>query len=73
MPELFDEATKVVAKHGDVVLDGPDGVDVALTPDAALTTSDRLLAAAAEARGQQVSAEWDAKDRERRHPSELPK
>jgi membrane peptidoglycan carboxypeptidase len=73
MPELFDEATKVTAKHGDVVLDGPDGVDVALTPDAALTTSDRLLDAAAEARGQQVSAEWETTHRQKRHTSKSPK
>ena len=50
--ELFDEATKVSAEDGEVVLDGPDGVDVKLTPEAALETSNNLLDGAAEAAGQ---------------------
>jgi hypothetical protein len=50
--ELYDEATKVSADKGEVVLDGPDGVDVRLTPEAALETSDNLLEAAATAAGQ---------------------
>jgi hypothetical protein len=51
-PELFDEATKVTAKGGEVILDGPDGVDVKLTPEAARETSNRLWDAAAKAKGQ---------------------
>jgi hypothetical protein len=54
-PELFDEATKVTARHGEVLLDGPDGVDVKLTPEAARETSNRLWDGAAKAKGQ-VSA-----------------
>jgi hypothetical protein len=50
--ELFDEATKVSAKDGQVILDGPDGVDVKLTPAAARETSNRLWDAAAKAKGQ---------------------
>ena len=50
--ECFDEATKVSAKDGEVVLDGPDGVDVRLTPEAALETSTRLWDGAAKAKGQ---------------------
>jgi hypothetical protein len=53
-PELFDEPTKVTAKDGEVVLDGPDGVDVKLTPEAAAETSDRLLYAAGQAKSQQI-------------------
>jgi hypothetical protein len=53
-PKLFDEPTKVTAKDGEVVLDGPDGVDVKLTPEAAAETSDRLLYAAGEAEAQQI-------------------
>jgi len=30
--KVYDEATKVTAKNGEVILDGPDGVDVKLTP-----------------------------------------
>lgn len=50
----YDEPSKVEADGGVVTVDGPDGVDVALTPDAAIETSDRLLEKAQEARGQQV-------------------
>ncbi len=50
--ECFDEATKVSADDGEVVLDGPDGVDVRLTPEAALETSTRLWDGAAKAKGQ---------------------
>jgi hypothetical protein len=50
--ELYDEATKVSAKDGEVILDGPDGVDVKLTPEAAQQTSDNLMEGAAKAAGQ---------------------
>lgn len=40
------------AEHGQVILDGPDGVAVTMTPEAAAKTSDSLLYAAAEAVGQ---------------------
>jgi hypothetical protein len=50
--ELFDEATKIQAVDGEVQLDGPDGVDVALTPEAAEETADRMFRASAEAAGQ---------------------
>lgn len=55
--KVYDEPTKVEAEDGKVVLDGPDGVDVMMTPDAALETSDRLLSGASEARGQQIAEE----------------
>lgn len=54
MEKIYDEATQVSAKEGSVVLDGPDGVDVSITPDAAEETSNRLFDAAAEARGQEM-------------------
>lgn len=41
------------AEQGHVVLDGPDGVAVTLTPDAAESTARSLIAAAREARLQQ--------------------
>jgi osmotically-inducible protein OsmY len=50
--KLYDEATEVSAKDGEVILDGPDGVDVKLTPEAAEQTSDNLLEGAAKAAGQ---------------------
>ena len=50
--KLHDEASTVTAENGQVLVDGPDGVAVSLTPDAAVETSDRLLDAAVEAQGQ---------------------
>ena len=50
--KLHDEASTVTAEKGQVLVDGPDGIAVSLTPDAAAETSDRLLHAAAEAQGQ---------------------
>jgi hypothetical protein len=50
--KLYDEATKVIAQDGEVILDGPDGVDVKVTPEAAEQTAINLEDAAVEARGQ---------------------
>jgi hypothetical protein len=50
--QLFDEPSAVEAKSGDVHVDGPDGVDFAMTPDAAEETSERLSDNALKARGQ---------------------
>lgn len=55
--KVYDEPTKVDAEDGNVVLDGPDGVDVSMTPDAALETSDRLLFGATQAMGQRIQEE----------------
>ena len=54
---IYDEPTEVEAEDGKVVLDGPDGVAVLMTPDAAAETSHRLLFGAAKARGQQMAEE----------------
>ena len=50
--KLFDEATAVAAVDGEVLLDGPDGVDVKVTPEAAEQTAQNLEDAAVVARGQ---------------------
>ena len=50
--KLYDEATKVTAEDGEVILDGPDGVDVKITAEAAEQTAINLENAAVEARGQ---------------------
>ena len=50
--KLYDEATEVTAVDGDVILDGPDAVDVKITPEAAEETADNLIKGAAEAAGQ---------------------
>jgi len=49
---IYDEPSDVSVVDGCVQLDGPDAVDVAMTPDAAEETSERLLGAAFRARGQ---------------------
>ena len=50
--KLYDEATEVTAEDGEVILDGPDAVDVRITPEAAEQTADNLLHGAAKAAGQ---------------------
>ena len=49
----YSQPSQVTAEEGEVHVDGPDGIAVALTPDAAEETGRRLLDAAAEARQQQ--------------------
>ena len=44
--------SEVEAEEGLVSVDGPDGVAVTLTPDAAIETSERLLQAGSVAKGQ---------------------
>jgi hypothetical protein len=55
--KTWDEPSDVGAEEGEVIVDGPDGVAVSLTPDAALETSDRLLKGGLAARGQQIAEE----------------
>ncbi len=45
----FDEAGEVTVEAGVVLVDGPDGVAIALTPEAARTFGERLIAAAGKA------------------------
>ena len=60
--KTYEEPTKVRAIKGDVILDGPDGVDVAMTPGAAAETSDRLLEGAAMAQRQRLEGAKDRAD-----------
>jgi hypothetical protein len=50
--DAHSEASDVFAEEGQVIVEGPDGVAVTLSPDAAEETARRLKAAAATARGQ---------------------
>ena len=50
--KLYDQATEVTAKDGEVILEGPDAVDVKVTPQAAVETADSLIEGAAMAAGQ---------------------
>jgi hypothetical protein len=54
MEKVYDTPSEVKVEDGNVSVDGPDGVDVLLTPEAALETSDRLLEGATEAHGRRV-------------------
>ena len=49
---IYSEPSDVTAVDGEVQVEGPDEVDVALTPDAAEETSERLLQGTFKARGQ---------------------
>ena len=53
---VYDKPSDVSAEQGEVIIDGPDGVAVSLTPEAARETSSRLLRAADEAAGQRRDA-----------------
>jgi hypothetical protein len=50
--EIFAQPSTVTAEEGDVLVKGPDAVDIALTPEAAEETSNRLLEGSMKARGQ---------------------
>ena len=49
---IYEHPSRVSADDGAVALDGPDDVDVQLTPEAAEETADRLTDEAVVARGQ---------------------
>jgi hypothetical protein len=49
---IHEQPSKVTADDGAVAIDGPDQVDVQLTPEAAEETADRLIDVAVMARGQ---------------------
>jgi len=53
--EIYDEPSNVNVKEGVVSIKGPDAVDVRMTAEAAVETSDRLLYGALKARGQKIS------------------
>jgi hypothetical protein len=47
-----DTPTSASAEEGEVMLDGPDGLAVSLTPDAAAASATAIADAAEKARGQ---------------------
>ena len=63
MNKVQDIPSDVTAEAGEVMVDGPGGVCVSLTPGAAMKTSSRLMVGAMQARTQRADA-----DRERKHP-----
>jgi hypothetical protein len=61
--KIWDVPSEVSAEEGNVVVDGPDGVAVTMTPEAAIETSERLLSTGTEAQGQRVEKGWQARQR----------
>jgi len=57
MDKVYDKPSDISAEDGTVMVDGPDGVAISLTPEAAEETSNRLLDGATEASGQRHSGE----------------
>ena len=57
MNKVHDIPSDVSAEAGEVIVDGPDGICVSLTPGAAVKTSSRLLVGAMQARSQRADAE----------------
>ena len=53
----YSTPSEVHAEEGQVLVEGPDGVAVSLTPDAAGETAERLLRAAHDARRQALAAQ----------------
>ena len=68
MPDVYDQPTDVTPENGQVHLDGPDGVAVSMTPEAAEETGERLERAAIEAHGQRLVAEEDERRRKTPRP-----
>jgi hypothetical protein len=50
--KIYNQPSVVIAEEGDVLVKGPDHVDVAFSPEAAEETSNRLLEGSMKARGQ---------------------
>lgn len=68
MEKVQQKAGEAIAEDGAVMMDGPDGVAVTMTAEAALETSDRLLPAAMTAMGQDAIKRREAE----RRPSGTP-
>jgi len=49
MPKVYSEPSEVEQYGGEVMVEGPDAVDVSLTPEAAIITGTRLINAGVEA------------------------
>ena len=57
MEKAHGEPSEVRAEEGEVIAEGPDGVAVSVTPEAAAETFARRLYAAAQAQGQRCQEE----------------
>ena len=57
MDHPHNKASDVAAHRGEVHIDGPGGVAVSMTPEAALETADRLIEKGTEAHGQRITGQ----------------
>jgi len=55
---VYDQPSDVGAEDGAVEVQGPDAVEIAMTPEAAEETSERLMDEAVRARGQRRLARF---------------
>lgn len=62
MASVNDMPSAVCADDEVVYVDGPKGIALSLTPEAAADTSDRLSEAASMAAGQRCNATWIARE-----------
>lgn len=62
MAKLHDEPSAVEAFDGHVLVDGPGGVAITLTPEAAAKTGEQLLEHAAMAQDRPTTADDDPND-----------
>jgi hypothetical protein len=60
---IYTEPGEVSVEDGSVALDGPDDIHVAMTPDAAEETSERLMTGVLKARGQRYFEDRRPKNR----------
>jgi len=56
MTKTQDTPSDVAAEEGEVIVEGPAGVNYSMTPEAAADTSDNLAHGAALAAGQRIEA-----------------
>lgn len=56
-PKPHDRPSRVAAEEGEVLVEGPNGIALSLTPEAAEETSQRLAKGAAQAIGQKAAGQ----------------
>jgi len=62
--EIYSDPSRVSAVDGAVEVDGPDAVDIAMTPEAAEETSERLADQSIKARGQRRLKDYPHRGRD---------
>lgn len=62
--EIYSDPSRVSAVDGAVEVDGPDAVNIAMTPEAAEETSERLADQSIKARGQRRLKDYPHRGRD---------